>query len=250
MADTKISALTAVPSASAADIFAVVQGGVTMRETLAQAQATVSATNIAATGSVSAAAAYFGDGTNLTKFESDGTVVFEGNATVWDDVRVPGLLTKIGASAPTLIAVSSSNLQVYAFDGAATLEQVFFTIQMPHSYKLGTTIHPHVHWAPTTASTGDVVWQLEYAMADINGTISSETLITATDAASTVAWQHQYADVGNLTSTFSDVSGIIMGRLYRDPSDGDDTFGNDAAFLEFDVHFEIDTVGSRAETSK
>ena len=55
MADTKISALTAVPSASAADIFAVVQGGVTLRETLAQAQATISATNIAATGSLSAA---------------------------------------------------------------------------------------------------------------------------------------------------------------------------------------------------
>ena len=54
MADTKISALTAVPSSSAADIFAVVQGGVTLKETLAQAQATVSSTHLAVSGSCTA----------------------------------------------------------------------------------------------------------------------------------------------------------------------------------------------------
>ena len=49
MADTKISALTAVPSASAADIFAVVQGGVTKSETLAQLMQTLSSTSITVT---------------------------------------------------------------------------------------------------------------------------------------------------------------------------------------------------------
>ena len=49
MADTKISALTAVPSASAADIFAVVQGGVTKSETLAQLMQALSATSLTVT---------------------------------------------------------------------------------------------------------------------------------------------------------------------------------------------------------
>ena len=54
MADVKISALTAVPSSSAADIFVVVQGGVTLKETLAQSQVVISGTNFAVTESATA----------------------------------------------------------------------------------------------------------------------------------------------------------------------------------------------------
>ena len=63
MADTKISALTAVPSSSAADIFAVVQGGATKKETLAQLQAVTSATHLAVSGSCTAIQF---SGTNIT----------------------------------------------------------------------------------------------------------------------------------------------------------------------------------------
>lgn len=59
MADTKISDLSAVPSASAADVFVVVQGGTTQKETLAQLVDSISGTHLAVTGSFSAAHANF-----------------------------------------------------------------------------------------------------------------------------------------------------------------------------------------------
>ncbi len=50
-------------------------------------------------------------------------------------------------------------------------------------------------------------------------------------------------------SASSDVSIMLMCRIYRDVSDGDD-YADDAFLLEIDFHYEIDTVGSRAEATK
>lgn len=184
-------------------------------------------------------------------FEDDGTLRMEGDAKVWDDLRIPGLSVAKGASAPDLISwLGAGGLMVNGFDGNATSEQVFFTCQLPHSYKQGSDIEPHVHWGPVNANAGNVKWFLEYSWANIDGTFPAITTISIVDAASGTAWDHQVAPFSTITGTGKMISSMLVCRLYRNPGDGDDTYGSDAGFLEFDFHFEKDTIGSRQEFIK
>lgn len=190
-------------------------------------------------------------GGNYTAVEADGTLEFNGDATVWDDLRIPGLSVKLGASAPDLVAfLGAGNLKAYAFDGGATSEEVHFTIQLPHSYKEGTDITPHVHWSPTTANAGNVQWFLEYSWANIDATFPAVTTINVIDAASGTAWDHQMGVMSAITGTSKTISSMLVCRLYRDPTGGSDTYGDDASLLEIDFHFEMDTVGSRTVSAK
>jgi hypothetical protein len=171
---------------------------------------------------------------------------------VWDDLRIPGTSVRFGASSPDIAPfLGAGGLYLPAFDGAGTSEQVFFTVQFPHGYKLGTDICPHVHWSPTTADAGNVKWNLEYTWVEIGGTFAASATIDVTDAASGTAWDHQVAGFADINgSGITTVSSMLVGRLYRDPTDGADTYGADASLLEIDFHHQIDTIGSLQATSK
>lgn len=172
----------------------------------------------------------------------------------WEDLQVPGLAIKGGAVAPDLIGFAgSTGLQVYGFNGGGTspIEEVLFTVQMPHSWLLGTDIYPHVHFTPVNANSGTVKWYLEYTFAEIGATFAgTSTVATSAVAVAEVAWRHQLASFSAITpSSIQDgISAIFAGRLYRDP--GQDTYASDAAFLGFDIHYQSDGLGSDAETSK
>lgn len=171
---------------------------------------------------------------------------------VWDDLRIPGSSVRLGASAPDLVAfLGAGGLLVSAFDGNATLEQIYFTIQLPHGYKLGSNITPHVHWTPTTAGAGNVKWNLEYSWSNTGSAFPGSTTISVTDAASGTAWEHTKAFFPAIVgSAITDVSSMLVCRLFRDPSDGADTYGDDASFLELDFHYQIDMIGSVQPSSK
>ena len=170
----------------------------------------------------------------------------------WEDIRVSGLAAKTGATAPDLVAFApaTTNLLVYGFDGSTNTEQAYFAIQFPHSYKFGTTIHPHVHWTPTDTNSGTVVWSMEYTWQEIGGTFAAPTTIktTAVNAGGT-AWVHKYSEFPDIAGTGKDtVSSMIIFRLFRNPAD--DTYEHDAALLEVDFHYTVDGFGSNEETSK
>lgn len=131
------------------------------------------------------------------------------------------------------------------------MDQIFFEVQMPHCWKVGSRIYPHVHWSPDTTDTGNCTWKLEYSWANINDAFGAPATITATQAGSGTAWKHQLATFeagAGIDGTGKTLSSMIACRLYRDAPT--DTFTGDAFLLEFDIHFEIDTLGSRTETSK
>lgn len=175
----------------------------------------------------------------------------EPNEYVWDDERVPVTSTRSAASAPGFAAFpSGENTFTHLFDKTSE-EQLFFTLQIPHKWMTGTNLYPHVHWAPTDSDTGSVVWGLDYSWADINGTFGANTTITVTDAGDGTANKHQLAEFSEIDgSGISGVSSMLVGRLYRDATNGDDDYNADAALLEFDFHIKIDSRGSSQETIK
>lgn len=208
-----------------------------------------------------------GDATNHTLIESDGTIMLEGSATAFNDIVVPLFNSRLGNDRQAVWSQmkndGSGSRGVYTFtfedqNSSSDEEEVFFSIQMPHNWKEGTTIYPHVHWAPQASTAGNVVWGLEYTWVNYDATtpiaFSNTTIITATsaDVASGDADKHLITGFSSITPSASQnkISSILMCRFFRKSADGNDDYNGNAAVLSFDLHYEIDAVGSHSQYVK
>lgn len=188
-----------------------------------------------------------GGHTDRTAFESDGTITFEGNATIWDDLRFP--VQAINPPGAASDPDRDTGDGTFLFDNGST-EILMGIAQMPHSWKLESNINPHIHWCPTNTDTGDVRWRFEYDIAKVNGTFAGAyTSIDVDDAGDGTAEKHQRAYFAAVSMTgYDTISAIIKWKISR--IGGSDTYNADARLLEFDIHYEMDTIGSREELSK
>lgn len=194
-------------------------------------------------------------GGNDTKFEADGTIVMEGAATVWDDLRVS--LDKGSSSASLEYVWGSTGPQIWYFRDNNGLEAMSFVVQLPHSWKEGTAIYPHIHWMPKASESGTVEWNLDYSWQNFDPTtplaFPTFTTSTVTVAGPFVANTHRITSLTGVTGldgTGKKISSILICRIWRNSSNAADTYGDDAGLLSLDFHFQIDTVGSRAEYVK
>lgn len=170
--------------------------------------------------------------------------------TVYEDENVGGISLGKGASAPDLVSIGATSIRTYAFDGNAITEELEGCMEVPHSYKEGTDLVFHVHWMPTTNAAGNVKWQLEYEWENFGGTFGGSTTISVVDAAGGTAWVEQRVNIGTISGSGKTIGSQFVFRLFRDPTDGSDTYGDDAAILTVGFHYERNTLGSRQITSK
>lgn len=191
--------------------------------------------------------------TNYTEVEADGTIHLVGTATVFDDLRVSINATKSPAvNAPTWTAYKSGEILAFA-DEAVNEEYVTFTVQMPHGWKEGSDITPHVHWVPSTDDAADlyVKWGLTYSWANINDDFPAESTVYGTsEAINNEADKHVMTNMTAISGTGKTISSMLICKLFRNSSDAADTYDHDAYLLEFDIHYEIDTMGSRTISAK
>lgn len=179
---------------------------------------------------------------------------FAADPTLWDDMRTPVSALAPGATAvDPIIYGPGGNVRIRGFDGGVAVESMDFTVQLPHNYKIGSDLHPHVHWCATTNNAGTVIWRLDYYWLNINGLIPVLGQIdTGAVAASGTAWQHilsEFPDIpGSPAGVPFGISSMLMCRIWRDP--GTDTYPDDAGLLEVDFHYELDSLGSRQEHVK
>lgn len=202
----------------------------------------------------------FGDGTNYSTFEADGTLVFYGDATVWDDIMIPGFSTRSSTNSPDFaVFVNGTYLNYFADAGSNSENQVFFTVQFPHAWD-GGEIRPHIHWSPETdPGTAAVVrWGLEYTWAEYNPTTpetfpATTTIYTNASTPAGSQKKHLIASFSPITpsSTQDGISSMMVCRLFRNSSDAADTYNSKrAGFLQFDIHYKRNTEGSRTEFIK
>ncbi|PLX01557.1 MAG: hypothetical protein C0595_14280 [Marinilabiliales bacterium] len=196
---------------------------------------------------------------NYSQVEDDGTLVFKGTATVWDDIQIPGLAAKAKDKAPVM-DIFLGETQLYHFSQAITNseEQVYFTIQFPHSWA-GTTIYPHVHYTPETNPAADesARWGLEYTWVEYNDVTpivfpSTETVYVDAEVSSSSAKKHLIASFGPIipSSDQNNISSMMVCRLFRNSGHANDTYTGRVALLQFDIHYEKNTVGSRTDFTK
>ena len=133
---------------------------------------------------------------------------------------------------------------------ASGTELIYVIAQMPHSWKEGSPIEPHVHWQKTTSAAGNVLWRLEYKWAPINAVMDPAfTTIDVSEVVSDVMDtdtddKHLISSFGYIDATGKKISDVLVMRVSRIGGDADDTYGADARLLEFDIHHQINSRGS------
>ena len=188
------------------------------------------------------------------KLTTGAAKTLELQTVVWDDLRVPLENTKLTPtkSEPEFAAFIDGTY-LYGFKATnAADESLHFVAQIPHGYKFGTDLYPHIHWCPSNTDTGDVEWELEYLIAnqDVAFGATAATL-SETVAAPGTAFQHTRTYFDAIPgSAITSLSTMLICRLTRRADLVTDTFTGTAWALEFDFHYSIDTIGSRQATVK
>lgn len=192
-----------------------------------------------------------GSYTNIDKI--DGTITLLGNATVFEDIKVNILNAKTGITAPTDEVGFRGNANFYARNFVHTqADEVQFDIEIPHNWKKGGLLYPHVHFSPWITGSGTSKFNLEYYWTNIDNSFPASTsAYSMTKTWGTdQQWYHLVASgVTPMTSSGMEMSSILKCRLYRDNSI-DGNFPGKVTILYFDLHYEIDSLGSREEYNK
>jgi hypothetical protein len=193
-----------------------------------------------------------GSETDYTEFESDGTMLMVGKATVFNDIVCPLIVRTTGVNRPALATFVGNILQyVFEVDDYAEIE----AIELPHCWKEGSEIEIHIHWATGGLNDGTprkVKWEIEYAYAGMSGgaftsttTDSAEGTIAANEAAGTL----HYTTIDTFTPTGYTIGTQMVMRVKRIAGTGTEPAADPFA-LAVGVHIEQDTIGSRERGSK
>ena len=169
------------------------------------------------------------------------------NVSAWDDLRAPANgINPVGS--PSAATPNTT-------DGSLTFAKGNVAIawfQMPHNWKLGSNLHIHIHWSKATTNNGIVNWQMKYRWGNIGEVIPAFSLLAKGEViesdGNTVDKHamYEWSAISGVGKTLSSMLGVYIARI----NDGDDTFTGNANLYEIDIHYQIDSMGSRLELVK
>ena len=193
-----------------------------------------------------------GDTTNGITLDATNGIRYHGNTTTFSDIQVPLSAATVVTNPQPTFSLFRSSIYAYAFSGNL-VNTVAFTTQLPHAYKEGSTLFPHLHCAfdavPTIGQT--VALQFSYTLTNIGDIIQAGTVqptITYTISASDVQYKHFMLSLAPISGTGILISALMNGVLSR--LGNTDTSNADLFIFEFDLHYEIDSLGSNTTDVK
>lgn len=168
----------------------------------------------------------------------------------WADHQVPLTSTKQGATNKP----DFDNTNVgYLFPQNDAAEILRFITELPHDWKVETTLMPHIHWQQMNSNL--VVWKMDYKVIPLGGAVPANfTTVASTTSEFTYSSGnlHQETDVGtgiDMTGITS-ISAVIVGKLYRDDNVDAGAGSGDALAWSMDLHYLRDGFGARTELTK
>jgi hypothetical protein len=177
----------------------------------------------------------------------------------WDDLRFPVTTLLLGAGNPPSLVVwrddgaGSAGVLALEFSDEVTVneEQVWFVAQMPHTWREGTSVNPHIHWGLEDATDCNARFCMEYAIANVGDAWPATTTTQCADCPSgATATDQQVCGIfpSTLAMTGYEISVLLSVRLYRNSGHANDTcVGKDALVHTADIHYEKARPGSRTE---
>jgi len=166
--------------------------------------------------------------------------------TTWDDLRAPATsINPTGLATPPMVDNEDGSLLF------STNDTVAIWFQMPHTWKEGTNIIPHIHWSKTTTNAGLPNWQMKYKWANAGDVFPAfNTLMSGTEGVpnSNIIDKHSIYTFGEISGAGKLISSMICIYLVRTTTG--DTYADDARLMEVDIHYQVDSTGSRQEFIK
>lgn len=193
-------------------------------------------------------ALYLGGSTNGIKINKGGEFTMLGTATVFDDLNFDP--TSSGGPTVTIPDYVEINNVIHREFTSANNQLCGGGEELPHSYKLSSTLYPHLHLflkngesAGTTGVTFTFYWELRQS----TGTTSGSVTLSATSAQlATTAGANVYTVYDNTGFAGSaELGGQLMVKIARTAGDA-----GDIVVTTYGVHYEKDTVGSKTVASK
>jgi hypothetical protein len=172
-------------------------------------------------------------------------MTMNGNATVWDDISVDPMRVKQGATDKPLFVTDSVAFKFIA----DSTEIIYGSVEMPHGWKIGSDLHPHVHVLQTAAN--DTSWfALEYKWRDLGAATDDGwhyVILNSRQLAYSSGNITQLTEGStNVLGTGHTLSSVLIFKLKRL-----NAYGITNSFVyNIGFHYEIDAIGSRQELVK
>lgn len=181
--------------------------------------------------------------------EVEGKLEAEGQLR-WEDLRFPAQgINPLGVSAPPAMDdVLTSFPGTLLFSGSQ--ENVLAGIaQMPHGWKPGTAVKPHIHWSKPVGSSSAVSWVLYYRHLGFPSDVAADWVGpvagTLTAGAPQTTNAHCITGFGEIDMTGKRESSCLCWQIRRL---GDiDADNGTARLYEFDIHVQIEKHGTASE---
>jgi hypothetical protein len=168
----------------------------------------------------------------------------------------------------------SSDIELSAAESAIVMEKtcayptdyVTMTIQIPHRWRVGTAIYPHLHWWQEALAMPHLMigyrWQKQGAVKTTSWTIAKHSSNSYTWSTGVL---NQITQFGSIAApSGAGISDCIQFRIYRDVADDSDLWNVDATpvaevdvatqdnvyAVNFDIHYQVDSAGSLGEYTK
>ncbi len=194
----------------------------------------------------------FGSSINVTKFNSNGEMSHEGNATQWDDLlgAVTGL--KLYDTRGKVGMNYDEGSLVFESGGSITTDNdcVWFNLQKMHAIKTDSELRMHIHYTQT--DTTERVFTLKYRVQPNGGTkVTTWTTITATCNATNNVFTYTSGSLNQIVQfpaidwSAVGISSTVQFKLART-----DSLSGDVEATFIDGHVELDSQGSNQEYVK
>jgi hypothetical protein len=164
---------------------------------------------------------------------------------IWENIEPNHFSIASANQAPEAVSCSIiTNMLLYGFRDGNHVDEIFACFEMPHDYKPGTVIRPHIHWMPDVSAAGNVKWSFSYSIGDDNVPFTTEATVTAVQAAAGANLYHSKEFTPEINSEVINGGSIIMVRLFRNAADEQDTYPGIAMLLSLGIHYQSKNVGS------
>lgn len=194
---------------------------------------------------------------NYAEFQDDGSLVFYGNATCFRDEFGPLIGAKLESPSSDILTNAAEGSITFKAT-ATTADYISMPVQINHDAKAGADVYPHIHWWQVSSNIPN--WLIQYRW-QTNGSAKTTSWTNKKYVSHAFTYTsgtlNQITLFGGLTPPAgAGVSLILQLRLLRDTTNASTLFSGadpqtgsvEATF--YDVHIEVDTLGSREQYSK
>ena len=120
--------------------------------------------------------------------------------------------------------------------------------QLPHEWVEGSTVYPHAHIVAPDGLSGDITFKFEYTwcdMQEVMDIVSQSITVTVPNDSTPRKHVIVHLPPVGIDGTGKKISSVFKYCFARLGTEDTDTYQSKVFLLEFDIHVEVNTLGSR-----